>query len=114
MKLTDLLEYQASLFVFDFEASTLPVSFNDTLTFNRDMPNARDKRQSHHLHVAKTYNVFAGRLPIFSIPRIWNKWVNKIPQDGTRWQFKRKLKAHIYDNYPDVVKCNIPCNECCH
>ncbi len=115
MKLIDLLEYQASLFVFDFEAITLPVSFNDTFTFNRDMPNARDTRQSHHLHVAKTYNVFAGRLPIFNIPRIWNKWVNKIPHDGTRWQFKSQLKAHIYGNYPDIVKCNnIRCNECYH
>ena len=29
MKLTDILEYQAALFVFDFKSSKLPVSFND-------------------------------------------------------------------------------------
>ena len=37
MKITDIFEYQAALFVFDFKINKLPVSFNYVFTFNRNM-----------------------------------------------------------------------------
>ena len=76
LKLADLVEYQAALFAFDLNTKKLPISFTEIFTFNRDMPNARVTRQSDHLYVAKSYNIFASRLPLISIPRIWNKWMN--------------------------------------
>ncbi len=113
MKLTDLLEYQATLFAFDFKAKNLPISFNDSFMFNRDMPNSRETRQSDHLYVTKSHNLYAGRLPLFHIPRMWNKWITTIPYEVTRNKFKRQLKAHIFAGYPQVVKCNnMHCREC--
>ncbi len=113
MKLTDLLEYQATLFAFDFKAKNLPISFNDSFMFNRDMPNSRETRQSDHLYVTKSHNLYAGRLPLFHIPRMWNKWITTIPYEVTRNKFKRQLKAHIFAGYPEVVKCNnMHCREC--
>lgn len=113
MKLSDLVEYQAALFAFDFKAHNLPVSFNESYTFNRDLPFSRVTRQSDHLHVAKAYNVFAGRLPLFSIPRAWNKCVNLTSHEIMRGQFKRRLKDKIFDSYLSIVRCNnLQCNDC--
>ena len=46
LKLTDLYEYQVTLFMFDFISKKLPISFLNTFKFNRDNENARITRQS--------------------------------------------------------------------
>ena len=113
LKLADLVEYQATLFAFDLNTKKLPISFNDIFTFNRDLPNARVTRQSGHLYVAKSYNIFASRLPLISIPKIWNKWMNVLTYQTTQGHFKYQLKTHIFDAYPERVKCyNLRCNDC--
>ena len=99
LKLADLVEYQAALFAFDLNTKKLPISFNDIFTFNRDLPNARVTRQSDHLYVAKSYNIFASRLPLISIPKIWNKWMNVLIYQTTQGHFKYQLKTHIFDAY---------------
>jgi len=66
LKLADLVEYQAALFAFDLNTNKLPMSFNDIFTFNRDLPNARMTRQSDHLYVTKSYNIFASKLPLMN------------------------------------------------
>ena len=99
LKLADLVEYQAALFVFDLNTKKLPISFNDIFTFNRDLSNARVIRQSDHLYVAKSYNIFASRLPLISIPKIRNKWMNVLTYQTTQGHFKYQLKTHIFDSY---------------
>jgi hypothetical protein len=113
LKLVDIVEYQAALFAFDLNTKKLPISFNDIFTFNRDLPNTRVTRQSDNLYVANSYNVFAGRLPLISIPRIWNKWINLLTYQTTRSHFKHQLKTNIFHAYPEIVRCNnIRCNDC--
>jgi len=104
MKLSDLLEYQAALFGFDFKQKSLPVSFYDSFRLNRDMPHSRVTRQSDHLYIPKSHNVFADKLPLFHIPRMWNKWATAIPYEVTRGQFKRQMKANLFSGYPETVK----------
>ena len=113
LKLANLVEYQAAFFAFDLNTKKLPISFNDIFTFNRDLPNTRVTRQSDNLYVAKSYNVFAGRLPLISIPRIWNKWINLLTYQTTRGNFKHQLKTNIFDSYLEIVRCNNKrCNDC--
>ena len=82
-------------------------------TFNRDLPNACVTRQSDHLYVTKNYNIFASRLPLISIPKIWNKGMNVLTYQTTWGHFKYQLKTHIFDVYPEMVKCyNLRCNDC--
>ncbi len=54
MKLINPVEYQASLFVFDFKSNILQVSFNDTCIINRDIANAM------YLQVDYLYLIFLG------------------------------------------------------
>ena len=58
MKLHDILEYQEALFVFDFMRNKLPVSFSETFTFNKNVPNARLARQSDLLHIPRCRSHF--------------------------------------------------------
>ena len=51
LKLTDLYEYQVTLFMLDFISNKLPISFHNTFKFNRDIENARKMRQSDLLYV---------------------------------------------------------------
>ena len=95
LKLADWVEYQAAPLAFDLNTKKLQILFNDIFTFNRDLPNARVTRQSGHLYVAKSYNIFASRLPLISIPKIWNKWMNVLIYQTTQGHFKYQLKTHI-------------------
>ena len=85
MKLKDLLHYQAALFAFDFKANNLPISFSDTFKLNRDMPHCHITRQSDRLYVTKCHSLFADRLPLFLLLRLWNKWIMVIPYEGPYW-----------------------------
>ena len=82
------------------------------MTFSHSI-DARVIRQSDHLYVAKSNNKFATRLPLISIPKIWNKWMNVLTYQTTQGHFKYQLKTHITDAYPESVKCyNLRCNDC--
>ena len=106
MKLHDILEYQEALFVFDFMRNQLPMSFSETFTFNKNVPNARLTRQSDLLHIPRCRSHFADKLPLFAVANNWNKWVQKVALNTPRSHFKRQLKMKIFDNYPKQIKCN--------
>ena len=106
MKLHDILEYQEALFVFDFMRNKLPMSFGETFTFNKNVPNARLTRQSDLLHIPRCRSHFADKLPLFAVANNWNKWVQKVALNTSRSHFKRQLRMKIFDNYPKQIKCN--------
>jgi len=114
LKLNDLYEYQATLFVFDSIMNILPFSFHDTLKFNRDIQDSRmSTRQSQLLYEARCYSQFAARLPLFSFPVIWNKQFIAPPSYISRSQFKYRLKENHINAYLNHIKCNNRrCNDC--
>ena len=113
LKLTDLYEYQAVLFVYDFISNNLLPSFAHTFAFNRDMSNQHITRQSNLLYVAKCQSQFASKLPLFSLPIIWNKWAKVVPRIIHKYSIKHHLKTKLLDSYQNKVKCdNVRCSEC--
>ena len=50
LKLNDLYELKVILFVNDFIANKLPISFNNIFLFNHERPNSRNTRQSNLLY----------------------------------------------------------------
>jgi len=96
VKLAESVEYQAALLAFDLNTRKLPILFNDIFTFNRDCQTT----------------VWQDSLPLISIPKIWNKWMNVLTYQITRGHFKYQLKTYIIDTYPERVKCyNLRCND---
>ena len=53
--------------------------FDNMFIFKRDIPGSRITRQSVHLFEASYRTNFVSRLPLFNIPRIWNKWFHTLP-----------------------------------
>ena len=113
MKLHDILEYQEALFVLDLMRNKLPMSFSETFTFIKNVPNAQLTRQSDLLHIPRCRSHFADKLPLFAVANNWNKWVQKVALNTSRSHFKRQLKMKIFDNFPKQIKCNNNrCSEC--
>jgi hypothetical protein len=116
LKLNDLYEHQALLFIFDFISHTLPISFADTFKFNRDNPDSRTTRQSDMLCIARCKLQFARRLPLYAIPEIWNKQSRSYNIDNlSRFQFKHRIQNKFLNAYQSNVRCmNERCLDCYH
>jgi len=113
MKITDQYIFQSTLFVFDFITKYLPCSFEKMFIFNHDIPNSRVTRQCDLLYEARCKTNFANKLPLYAIPKIWNKWFRTSPQNMSRSKFKYVMKANIVSAYQAHVTCtNSVCPDC--
>jgi hypothetical protein len=114
LKIDDLYEYQAALFMFDYTKHNLPISFDSVFKFRYEIHTNRLTRQSNKLDITRCRTNFAGNLPLFALPKIWNKWSNHSNHSKmSRNQFKTYLKINITTNYKDKVKCsNAYCKDC--
>ena len=83
---------------FYFIAKGLPQSFDNMFIFKRDIPGSRITRQSDHLFEVRYRTNFVSRLPLFNIPRIWNKWFHT-PLNILRSQFN-KLTSRVWGPPP--------------
>ena len=92
MKITDQYTFQLTLFVFDFTPKYLPYSFEQTLRFNRDIPNSLATRQSDHLYETKGKTNFANKSSLYAIPKIWNKWFHTLPRNMSSYEFRNVMK----------------------
>ena len=113
LKLTDLYEYESVLFMYDFVENNLPRSFGDVFRYNRDVQNIRRTRQSDMIHVYRCHTIFSSRLPLYTLPIIWNKWAISAPGGVSRRRFGRHVKSTICISYPTQVRCkNKYCRDC--
>ena len=110
-----MYEYAIVLFMMKYMTNQLPVSFNGTFPSNNDIRPDISTRQSHLLRVKCSASEFSNRFPIFKYPRIWNKWVNIVPNYTTYSfvKFKRCVKNRIIADYKQNVLCeNLSCRDC--
>ncbi len=113
LKLNDMFEYQLLLFMFDFKAGILPLSFVGMFTLNKQLPNARLTRQSELYYVPRCRSRFASKLPLFTLPEIWNKWALHIPANISRYQLKKYIRTRMIEEYQLHVTCRNPwCKDC--
>ena len=61
-------------------------------TRNSELPNVRFTRQSNLFHIPKSYLDFAYKLPLFTLPTLWNKWAKYFDDDMSRSPVKQLLK----------------------
>ena len=70
LKLNDLYELKVILFVNDFMANKLPISFNNIFLFNHERPNSRNTRQSNLLYQERCCSKFSENMPLCNFPKI--------------------------------------------
>ena len=113
LKIEDLFQYQAALFMYDYKYEKLPPSFRGTFKQNDEFPNSRTTRQSNLLYVPKYHSKFTSKLPLYYLPPIWNKWTKLITENGSRKQIKQQIKINRFENYISEVHCtNTMCKDC--
>ena len=64
LKIEDVFQYQAALFMCDYKYEKLPPSFRGTFKQNDEFPNSRTTRQSNLLCVPKYHSKFTSILKI--------------------------------------------------
>ena len=84
LRIEDLFQYQAALFMYDYKYEKLTSSFRGTFKQNDEFPNSRTTRQSNLLYVPKYHSKFTSKLPLYYLPPIWNKWTKLITENGSR------------------------------
>ena len=113
LKIQDQYEYEAALFMTKFTLNKLPSSFNNVFTFNHEIKDNRETRQSSLLHIRRCDSTFSKKLPLYDFPVIWNKWSSSLPMNPTVIQAKKQTRASLLSQYADKVKCqNSRCFEC--
>ena len=113
LKIEDLFQYQAALFMYDYKYEKLPPSFRGMFKQNDEFPNSRTTRQSNLLYVPKYHSKFTSKLPLYYLPPIWNKWTKLITENGSRKQIKQQIKRNRFENYSSEVHCtNTMCKDC--
>ena len=114
LKLNDLYEYQCLMFMFDYIACKLPISFSGIFKYNRDNPDSRLTRQSDMFHIARCPLKFAQNLPLYTLPEIWNKQARSFTDVNlSRSRFKYQTKNKFLASYESHVRClNIRCLDC--
>ena len=115
LKLSDLYEYQAALFMNDYVMARLPHSFRDSFRFNCDIQETYLTRQSNLLKIERCNSAFSAKFPIYKFPCIWNRWMPIVPRFTSRSHYKNEVKRNILSTYAATVKCtNSFCNDCQH
>ena len=110
LKLNDLYEHRALLFIFDYITNKL--SFANTVQFNQDHFVLRPTRQADMIHIARCPVQLARWLPLSAFPEIWNKQSRSQTNvdNLSRSQFKYQIKAKYLNNYQSQVRCmNVRC-----
>ena len=113
LKLCDLHQYESLMFMYDYKAHRLPLSFDGTFPLNRDVNHERITRRSEQFYVPRFYSEYARTLPLFNLPLVWNRWADTVSVNTTRSQFKFAIKRIILKRYSVHVKCeNSHCRDC--
>ena len=113
IKMQDLYNYQATIFMFDYTRKKLPSSFDSVFPYNCEIQNLRYTRQSRLLHIPRCESNFASKLPLYMLPSIWNKWSSHLSENTTRNQFRKHVKSTLINQYSSRVYCtNTFCKDC--
>ena len=112
IKMQDLYNYQATIFMFDYTRTKLPRSFDSVFPYNCEIQSLRYTRQSRLLHIPRCESHFANKLPLYMLPSIWNKWASNLSENTTRNQFKKHVKSTLINQYSSRVYCTNIVKDC--
>ena len=115
LKVGDQYKYEAMIFMHNFLGNKLPKSFDQVFQLNRDVREVHETRQSNLIYMKRCDSEFSKRLPLYSIPTLWNQFQVNIHalQDLSIFQAKRSIKKALISVYLDSVRCRNPnCKDC--
>ena len=113
LKLNDLFDHESGLFMHNYVMNKLPESFGNMFTFNYEIQERHQTRQSSLLYLKRCNSKFAKKLPLYDFPERWNKWNQRLENINSQGQYKKKSKNYFLSSYMENVKCaNLYCKDC--
>ena len=86
--------------MYDFVKNNLPHSFYDVVDVvrnTRDVQNIHRTSQSDMIHVYRCHTKCSSRLPLYTLPIIWNKWAISALGDFSRRRLPISTTREIND-----------------
>ena len=94
----------------NFIGNNLPKSFDQVFQLNRDVQEVHETRQSNLINMKRCDSEFSKRVPLYSMPTLWNQFqINTYAlQDVSIFQAKQSIKKALISVYLDSVRCSNP------
>ena len=99
LKLNDIYTLHVALFMHDYKAQKLPISFNNTYKSDSNLHPDRLTRQSDLLYIGRARTKFSEHLPLYTFPKIWNKITTQHKNIHSRVLLKKRIKNHAILEY---------------
>ena len=114
LKISDLYKLHVSLFMFDLQNGSLPISFKTYIQQSETAThNTMYTRQHGLLKKERARTTFSSKLPKHNFTNIWNNISENIRNAVNRLLFKFILHNYYTDKYESLVICTNPtCPEC--
>ena len=114
LKISDLYKLHVSLFMFDLQNGSLPISFKTYIQQSETAThNTMCTRQHGLLKKERARTTFSYKLPKHNFTNIWNNISENIRNVANRRLFKCMLHKYYTDQYESLVICTNPmCTDC--
>ena len=112
LSVKDQYKATVSIFMQQIKQQNVPPSFPISQYF---ATKSRPTRENHYnLAIERRARTkFSSNLPWHSFPKIWNSLPSQLRNIASTPAFKRKLRTHLLDAYPENVQCtNARCRQC--
>ena len=91
-----LIEYNCTLFMYDYVNIRLPETFDNTYTFNWQNDVQYNLRNLHDFELTRTRYVYLDNHPLYLYPKLWNDLPQELKLIGSRSLFAKKLREHLF------------------
>ena len=110
LKVSDIYQLNSYLFIHDYQAKKLPVSFDN---YYLQRSTGMNTRQNNLITLHKPRTSYSKNLPYQHCCSIWNNLHNDVKLIKSRNIFKRTMKTILLSIYETHIKCNNPtCIQC--
>ena len=92
-----LVQYNALLFMYDFNNLRLPSAFDHDFMFNFQNDSHYNLRNLYDFTIQRTKYAFLHDHPLFNFPRAWNTLPSELKAIGSRNIFAKNLKQHLFN-----------------
>ena len=98
LKIDDIHTFQTAVFMFKFSKSLLPVMFQDTFTYNRNI-HSYPTRHSSDIHLSTPRTFLAHKTIRYHGPDVWNSLPDNIKHCASLFSFKSLMKKYLVSQY---------------
>jgi len=104
LPLEQLIIYNISCIMYDYNYGNLPESFIGTWIRNNEYHNIdRELRNANDLRIQPINFLYLADHPLINFPKVWNSLSNDLKTTAPKGAFKSKLKSFLFQNLLDTL-----------